>query len=302
LQLPVLMRPRPFGQTGLFVSPLGLGAGPLGDHRLTDTEAVCLVHAAIDRGVTLIDTAPSYGASEERLGRALAGSHRRRVVLSTKLGYGVPGLPDWTGPCVAAGIDLALRRLATDVLDVAHLHSCPTEVLGRDDILAALDDAVRAGKLRVAAYSGDGAPLAAAISSGRFASVQASVNLVDQRALDLHLPAARAAGLGVIAKRPLLNGAFRHAVRPAADDVGGYWDRLARLAVPDDGRDPAERALRFVLAQPDVDSAIAGTTTMAHLDALCAWAERGPLPADEVAAWRAAFRREDRGAAWDGVV
>jgi aryl-alcohol dehydrogenase-like predicted oxidoreductase len=210
------MRTRPFGATGLAVSELGLGAGPLGDPSvLDDAAAERLVHAALELGITLIDTAPSYGRSEQRIGHALRG-RRDRVVLSTKLGYGVPGVPDWTGPCITAGIELALERLATTWLDIAHFHSCPLDVLQRSDILDALAAAQRSGKVRVAAYSGDNAPLLWAIESGLFGGVQCSVNVADQRALDRALPLAAARGLGVLAKRPLANGAWREPVRPDA--------------------------------------------------------------------------------------
>jgi aryl-alcohol dehydrogenase-like predicted oxidoreductase len=165
------MELRALGRTGRWVSVLGLGTGPLGDARLDDAEVGALLNAALDAGVTLVDTAPSHGLSEERTGRYLA--HRRaEYVLSTRCGCGVPGVEDWTGRCIAQGIDLALLRLRTDVLDVVHLHSCPVDVLERPGVVDALEAAVRAGKVRVAAYSGDGAALEHAVDSGRFASVQ----------------------------------------------------------------------------------------------------------------------------------
>lgn len=285
------MRTRALGATGLAVSELGLGAGPLGDPaRLDDAAAVRLIHGALDLGITLIDTAPSYGRSEARIGEALRG-RRDRVVVSTKLGYGVPGVADWTGPCITAGVDLALARLGTTWIDVAHLHSCPVEVLARGDVVDALDAAVRAGKLRVAAYSGDNAALAWAIASGRFGVVQCSVSVADQRALDAAIPDANARGLGVLAKRPLANGAWAEPARPDAPDRATYWDRLRAMAV----ELTAARAVGFALAQP-VSSVLVGTTRLAHLAALAAVE---PDPAD-AGALRAAFRRGDRG--WDGVI
>jgi aryl-alcohol dehydrogenase-like predicted oxidoreductase len=284
------MRTRPFGATGLAVSELGLGAGPLGDpDALDDAAAERLVHAALELGVTLLDTAPSYGCSEQRLGNALRG-RRDRAVLSTKLGYGVPGIPDWTGPCITAGIDLALERLATTWLDIAHLHSCPIDVLRRDDVLEALAAAQRAGKVRVAAYSGDNEPLRWAIESGLFGGVQCSVNAADQRALDHAVPLAAARGLGVLAKRPLANGAWREAVRPGAPDRAAYWDRLQAMGA----QLTAERALGFVLAQP-VSAVLVGTTRIDHLRAMAL------VSADpDAERLRELFRRHDRG--WDGII
>ena len=154
---------RALGATGLEVSALGFGAGPLGGARLGDAEAEALVAGALDQGVTLFDTAPSYGSSEERLGRAL-GVRRKEAVLATKGGYGVPGIADWTGDVIRLGIDAALRRLGTDVIDVFLLHSCDEATLRRDDILGELDHAKAAGKIRLAGYSGENEALAAAIA------------------------------------------------------------------------------------------------------------------------------------------
>jgi aryl-alcohol dehydrogenase-like predicted oxidoreductase len=292
------MQTRLLGATGLTVSELGLGAGPLGDSSLDDAAADHLIRSAIDLGVTLIDTAPSYGRSEARIGVALRGL-RARVLLSTKLGYGVPGIPDWTGPCITAGVDQALARLGTAWLDIAHLHSCPREVLERGDVIEALEAAVRAGKVRVPGYSGDGDALAWAIDSGRFGVVQCSVNLADQRALDAAIPRANHRGVAVLAKRPLANTAWRHAERPEAHDRGIYWERLRAMGLPPTGADPAEYALRFVFAQP-IAAALVGTTSLGHLRAALAAAARGPLGDDDATAAREAFRRNDRG--WDGVI
>ena len=292
------MQARPLGATGLTVSELGLGAGPLGDSNLDDAAAEHLVREAVELGITLIDTAPSYGRSEVRIGAALRGL-RSRVVLSTKLGYGVPGIPDWTGPCITAGIDAALARLDTTWLDLAHLHSCPRDVLERGDVIDALEAAVRAGKVRVPAYSGDGDALAWAIDSGRFGVVQCSVSLADQRALDAAVPRAAERGIGVLAKRALANAAWRDATRPAAPDRAAYWDRLRTMQQPPPGADPTDLALRFALAQP-VSSLLVGTTDLAHLRAAIASASRGPLDAAALHEARDAFRRHDRG--WDGII
>jgi aryl-alcohol dehydrogenase-like predicted oxidoreductase len=287
------MRTRPLGNTGVSVSQIGLGAGPLGGDALDDAAAVALVHGAIDRGITLIDTAPSYGRSEVRIGVALRGARRERVVLSTKLGYGVPGTADWTGPCITAGVDAALARLHTDRIDIAHLHSCPLEVLARGDVIDALDSAVQAGKVRFAAYSGDNAALAWAIASGRFAVVQCSLSAVDQRALDRAIPQAVERGVGVLAKRPLANGVWREEARPHAADRAAYWDRLAAMNVALDAR----TALGFVLAQP-VAAALVGTTSLPHLQAMIDVADT--IDHAVATGIRDVFRRCDD--AWDGVI
>jgi aryl-alcohol dehydrogenase-like predicted oxidoreductase len=173
-------------------------------------------------------------------------------------------------------------------------------VLGRGDVIDALENAVRAGKVRVAAYSGDGEALAWAIESGRFGVVQCSVNLADQRALDGAVARASAAGIGVLAKRPLANGAWRHHDRPDAHDRGEYWARLRRMMLPPADAQGAEYALRFVLAQPGVSSILVGTTKLGHLESAVAAAGKGPLEPPAVEHARAAFRQCDDG--WAGIV
>lgn len=278
---------RAFGRTGLTVSPLGLGAGELGTEALDERDAEALLRTAVELGVTLIDTARSYGRSEERIGRYLAPV-RDQVVLSTKVGYGVDGVADWTGECVRLGIDRALRVLATDRIDLVHLHSCPIDVLERGDVIAALHDARRAGKLRCAAYSGDNEALAWAVDSDQFDSLQLSWSLCDQRAAPV-IERAHRAGLGVIAKRPLANAPWRFAERPVGHEAELYWVRWKALAI-DPGRLPwDELAARFAAHAPGVSSAIAGTSSASHLRHNAELVARGALPEAQVAAVRARF-------------
>ncbi len=290
---------RPLGSTGLQVSVLGFGAGPVGDPGLSEAEAEALLNGVLDAGINLLDTAPSYGQSEERIGRALQG-RRRDFVLSTKCGYGVPGVEDWTGPCITQGIDLALRRLRTDYLDLVHFHSCPVEVLERPGVVDALRQAVTQGKVRVAAYSGESGPLSWALHSGAFGSVQTSVNVFDQRVLDWALPLAAEKGIGVIAKRPLGNAPWRHSERPSAPDVATYWERMRTMGLDTGGLDWSELALRFAAFVPGVASCIVGTTRLENLQRNVRALEQGPLPADLVDRIRGAFRRNDQG--WDGLI
>lgn len=290
---------RPFGTSGLAAPAVGLGAGPLGDPALGEAEAERLLHAALDLGATLVDTAPSYGRSEARIGRHLA-RRRGEFVLVTKVGYGVEGEADWTAACVAKGIDQALRRLRTDVLDVVLLHSCGPGPLADEGILAALEAARRAGKLRVAGYSGEGAPLAWAAASGRLGALECSVNLWDQGSLDGLVEGAASRGLGVIAKRPLANAPWRFAGRPAAPDLAAAWDRWRALGLDLGGLPPEEAAIRFAAHAPGVACAVLGTTREAHLRRGVEAAARGPLPPDVVRGIRAAWRARAQG--WEGIV
>jgi aryl-alcohol dehydrogenase-like predicted oxidoreductase len=289
---------RPFGATGLEVSALGFGGGHVGDPTMDERAVDRLLNGAIDLGITLVDTARSYGLSEERVGRHLA--HRRdEIVLSTKVGYGVEGVADWTGPCVTAGVDAALVRLRTDVIDVVHLHSCPLETLRQGDVVDALVRAVEAGKARVAAYSGDNAPVEWAVESGRFGSIQTSVNAFDQHAIDRAVADARTAGLGVIAKRPLANAPWRFAERPVGDYAEDYWLRMREMGVDTGDLEWPEVALRFTAYLPGVATSIVGTRSLEHLRRDVEIVERGPLPAETERALREAFVRASDG--WTGL-
>lgn len=290
---------RPFGTTGLVVSALGLGAGPLGDARLSDAGAARLLDAALDLGVTLIDTARSYGESEARIGRALRG-RRSRAVLSTKVGYGVEGVADWTAQAVHRGIDEALTRLGADHIDIVHLHSCPEHVLRGGEVTGALSQAVTAGKVRVAAYSGENQALDSAVASGAFGSVQLSLNPWDQGSIDRVLWRAKDRGMGAIAKRPLANAFWILPERSSRPDVADYQDRARALALPDFGLPLEALSLRFAVFTWGIDAAIAGTTRPAHLESLARIVADGPLPDDIIASIRAAWRT--RAAAWPGLV
>jgi aryl-alcohol dehydrogenase-like predicted oxidoreductase len=293
---------RAVGNSGLRVSVLGFGAGHVGGDDLSEDDAGRLLNAALDLGVTLVDTARSYGRSEERIGRHLA--HRRGdFVLSTKGGYGIEGVPDWTGECVRRGIDEALARMRTDVIDVFHLHSCDTAVLARDDVPRALEDARRAGKIRVAAYSGDNESLDAAVAMFFFGSVQCSVNLADQRSLDGAVARGAARGMGVIGKRPIANAAWRFAERPRGDYAEVYWERLQSLAPPSGAdRNAAwlNLALRFSAFAPGVSSVIVGTRRLESLRENARIVAEGPLAASVVDGVRAWFREVGR--EWRGEV
>jgi aryl-alcohol dehydrogenase-like predicted oxidoreductase len=288
---------RPYGKSGLMVSALGLGAAQIGDYRIEETEVAALLNHAVDAGINLIDTARSYGCSEERIGRHLA-SRRDEIVISTKLGYGVDGYQDWSGPCITAGIEQALRILRTDRIDIAHLHSCPRATLEHCDVIAALEKARQDGKVLAIAYSGDNDDLAFAVGTGWFDGFMASLNICDQRVIDEILPDITAKGF--IAKRPSANHPWRFDERPVGDYCEEYWLRWRAMGLVNRGLEWGEIAIRFAFSLPQVASAIIGTGSMAHLKQNIAWLEAGGLDADWFGELRAAFRQHDRG--WQGRI
>ena len=290
---------RPFGKSALETSVLGFGAGHIGGSELDEKDVDALLGALLDLGVCLIDTARSYGLSEERIGRHL--SHRRNeFVLSTKGGYGIDGVADWTGEAISRGIDAALARMKTDHIDIFLLHSCPADTLKRDDILGALDGARAQGKIRVAGYSGENEALDVAISTSTFGAVQCSVNLCDQRSLDGAIARAAEGGMGVLGKRAVANSAWNFSERPTGQYAEVYWDRLKAMQLDPGSTEWLELALRFSAFAHGVSCVLVGTRNIDHLRANAAIVEKGPLPESEVARIRNAFRDNDVG--WFGQV
>jgi aryl-alcohol dehydrogenase-like predicted oxidoreductase len=290
---------RAYGTTGLATSALGLGAAQIGAAHVSESDAARLLDAAVEAGITLIDTAPSYGASEERIGKHLA-SRRNDIVLSTKLGYGIDGIPDWTGPCITAGVERALSVMKTDRIDIAHLHSCPRETLEQGDVIDALEAAKRAGKIVAIAYSGENNDLDYAIATGRFDGFMASLNLFDQRVIDTVLPNLAAAGKGFIAKRPAANHPWRFDALPKGDYCEEYWRRWQKMEISNRDLPWGEVALRFALTVPGVASAIVGTAHLEHLQQNLTWAHADRLERAWFADLRSSFQRH--GHNWLGQI
>ncbi len=210
------MEQRRLGNSGLSVSAVGLGCNNLGRRgSATQTQegADAVVAAAIEAGITLFDVADVYGAepgqSEQMLGRALRG-HRDEVVLATKFGMDMSGTngPDFgargSRRYVIAAVEASLRRLDTDHIDLYQLHT-PDPLTPIEETLAALDDLVRAGKVRYIGHSNragwqiaDAEHVARTRGGARFISSQSHYNLLDRRAELEVVPAATAYGIGVL--------------------------------------------------------------------------------------------------------
>lgn len=298
---------RPLGATGLHVSPLGFGAAPVGYLGESQDTIAALLHAVLDAGVNLIDTAACYPGSEEAIGRAVA-SRRDAYVLVSKCGHasGLP-TPDWAPATIAASIDRSLQRLRTDRIDVMLLHSCGLETLQQGDALAALLKARDAGKIRHAGYSGDNQAAAWAAAQPDLAVIETSVSIADQHNIDAVLPVCRRHARGVLAKRPIANACWKSPDQQRGiyrDYAGEYRRRFEAMKL-----DPAALgftaadwpavALRFTLAIEGVHCAIVGTTRRASLAANLDAAARGPLDSRLVQAFRDAFARAQ--AAEDGA-
>ncbi len=257
------MEMREFGRTGLRVSVLGFGGAEIGFEHATPEAVERLLLDALDSGLNVIDTAECYHESEELIGRAVS-TRRKDYYLFTKCGHpeGAGGIEDWRPRSLLESIERSLRRLRTDAVDLVQLHSCSEAELRKGDAIGALDEARRKGYTRFIGYSGDGPAARYAVECGLFDTLQTSVSIADQEAIDTTLPLAAQKGLGVIAKRPIANAAWKYAEKPENAYHVPYWERLRALKYDFLGLKPEEIAsiaLRFTMMAPAVDTMIVGT-------------------------------------------
>jgi aryl-alcohol dehydrogenase-like predicted oxidoreductase len=291
---------RKLGKTDIVASVLGFGGSEIGYQRVSARTVAKLLGSALDAGLNVIDTAECYDDSEALIGKALRG-RRREYALFTKCGHaGGWGRADWKPAGLLKSIERSLERLETDYLDLIQLHSCSLEVLKRGDAITALERARERGWTRYIGYSGDGAAARYAIECGRFDTLQTSVSIADQEALELTLPLARERGMGVIAKRPIANVAWRYARRPESY-YADYWTRLRTLdySFLKSAERAVTTALRFTLSVPGVHTAIVGTTKPDRWQENAAHVDRGALPKAEFEQIRTRWR-EVADASWEG--
>lgn len=304
------MDKRTLGKTHLDVSTLGFGCAPSAFLKTDLDNLAKLVNTMLDRGVNLIDTATMYPGSEEFIGNHLAG-RRKEYVLVSKVGSakaaGTAGEP-WSDDLITSSIDRALRLMKTDHVDVMLLHSCDLATLEADDALASLVKARDAGKIRFAGYSGDNEAAAFAAKLPDVAVIEASINYVDQNNIDAVLPLARKHNVGIIAKRPVANAAWKGAAGRTGIYVNYTREYVKRheqlgLKAGDVGfaeADWAELALRFTLSFPEVTTAIVGTTNEANALKNLEIAGKGALSAAQLETIRAKFRSTPDASGWLG--
>jgi aryl-alcohol dehydrogenase-like predicted oxidoreductase len=301
------MQTRPLGSTGIAVSAIGLGAWQLGrsaqwpDGPEPD-EAVRIVHAALDAGVTFIDTAPGYadGQSELNIGRALAGGRRDRVVLCTKFGHTPDGRTDFSADAIEASVRRSAGRMGADHIDVVLLHNPPAEILDgtRTEHYGVLQRLQEAGVIRAYGASVDtSADVRTVLSTSRSTALEVRLSALYQEPWEAVGEAGRH-GAGTIVKVPLESGwlSGRHGADSVFTDVRARWSRAdialrARLvdevrALLPAGVSLPAAALRFLLAHEGVATVIPGTMSVAHLASSVAAAAE-PLPPETVAAIRA---------------
>jgi aryl-alcohol dehydrogenase-like predicted oxidoreductase len=303
------MRYRPLGDSGLMVSVAGLGCNNFG-RRLDLGATRAVVDAALEAGITLLDTSDTYGnggGSEELLGEVLAG-RRDEVVLATKfghqdfdMGYGPAAGAKGGRAYIRRAVERSLRRLRTDYLDLYQIHT-PDPVTPIAETLAALAELVAEGKVRYIGNSNftgwqiaDAAHVARAAGAVPFISAQNHWSLLERGAEAEVVPAARHFGLGVLPYFPLANGLLTGKVRkgqapPPGSRLAsrpGYLtepklDRVEALMswAAERGRTVLEAAVGALAAQPGCTSVIAGATTPEQVKANAAAADWIPSAAD----------------------
>jgi aryl-alcohol dehydrogenase-like predicted oxidoreductase len=308
------MRYGTLGDSGLLVSVVGLGCNNFGG-RLDVQQTRAVVDAAIDEGITLFDTAETYGgagASELALGEVLQG-RRDKVVLATKFGH--QGADMGYGPAAGAkggrgyikiAVEKSLTRLKTDYIDLYQLHT-PDPVTPIEETLAALDDLVTEGKVRYLGHSNlsgwqiaDAAHAARAGGRTPFISAQNHWSLLERDAEREVVPAARHFGLGVLPYFPLANGLLTGKVRrgesvPAGTRLAeprraGYVTDAKLDAVEaliawgqEQGVSILQIAIGGLAAQPGCASVIAGATSAEQVRANAAAGQWRPTD-DQLAA------------------
>jgi aryl-alcohol dehydrogenase-like predicted oxidoreductase len=275
------MRTRSLGNNGPQVSVVGLGTNNFGPGIDYD-QSLAVIDAALDAGITLLDTADIYGQgkSEEIIGRALEG-RRDRVLIATKFGKPMDERPEerrGSRAYIHAAVEASLRRLRTDVIDVYQMHE-PDEGTPIEETLGALDDLVKAGRVRYIGSSNfsaeqieDADRVARERGLKRFVSAQNHYSLVERDVEDEVLPTCERLGLGMIPYFPLasglLTGKYRRGETATEGRLAGReipdarWDRLARLQelATERGIPLLALAIGGLAAMPAVASVIAGAT------------------------------------------
>ncbi len=308
------LEPRTLGRTGLSVSILGLGGG--GNSRLglatggSEAQAADVVRAALDLGITMIDTARGYG-TERPVGLALQG-RREGVVLSSKSPY-----LDAAGELLSAqafldDMDASLRELGLEAIDIYFIHGLrlPFYERCRERFLPALQAARQAGKIRflgvTEAFESDTRHemLARLVQDDDWDVVMVGFNLINQSARQRVLPFTRQKGTGALGmfavRRALIDEAWlRVALRRLAEsgsvdpDLAGASDLMEALGLGGVCQTLAEAAYRFSAYEPGIDCVLSGTGSPEHLRQNLEAVRRGPLPTAALARLEEIFGQVD---------
>ena len=323
------MDERILGKTERPVSVIGLGTWQLGGDwgDVPESDALALLEASVEAGVTFLDTADVYGdgRSEQLIGRFLAEHADLSLTVATKMGRRVDQVPEnYTLENFRAWTDRSRRNLAVDQLDLVQLHCPPTAVYSRDEVYDALDTLVADGVVASYGVSVETVDEAlTAISRRGTATVQIILNAFRLKPLEFVLPAAQEAGVGIIARVPLasglLSGKYTKDTQFAETDHRSYnrdgsafdigetfsgvdYETGVQAAVEFSElvaglpfeTTPAQAALAWVVQQPGVSTVIPGARSIEQARSNAAAGSLAPLPPDFLAAVTALYDRSIR--------
>ena len=287
------------GRTGAEVTKLGFGAMELRPN-MGEDGAGALLNAVLDAGITMVDTSPDYGPSEEFIGATI--SHRRdEYFLSSKCGCRVDPPPDrflehdFARGNIRAGVEQSLRRMRTDHIDLVQVHLSPSRAtLEQEDSVAELIALRDEGKTRFIGMSGNLPNLPDHIAMDVFEVFQIPYSALEREHEELITAAARA-GAGTIIRGGVARGVpeelpshysrlpeqMRAGMERLLEERKARWeDAESRLDDLLDGMPRMEFLLRFTLSHPDLSTTIVGTSNPDHLADNVAVARKGALPPD----------------------
>ncbi len=318
---------RRLGRTDMSVSTISFGAWAIGGSwgAVDDGQSMAALHAAVDRGVNFIDTADVYGdGRSERLVARLRRERRGEpIFVATKAGRRLPAqtCEGYTRDNLTAWVDRSLTNLEMPAIDLLQLHCPPSALYERADVFGMLDDLVAAGKIRYYGVSVETAAEAlAALQHPNVQSIQIIFNAFRLKPAERVLPAAKARGVGILARVPLASGLLTGKLRRdtvfAADDhrqfnrEGQEFSKGETLSgVPYDvglkvveeirplvapGTTMAQFALRWILMFDGITCAIPGARTAAQAQENAGAADLPPLPADAMRTIEALYESQIR--------
>ena len=280
------------GKTGIRVSRLGLGTVELGlDYGINEPgnfgkpdeeHSIYLLHKASDAGINLFDTAPSYGCSEELLGKAFAD--RDDCVIATKVN--IPPENVDMGKFIGVSLAQSRQKLCRKCLDIVQVHNATSDTFLHSDIFKVLLEEKDAGNIRlIGASVYDPENALAAIDSGMIDVLQIAYNVLDQRMDEVVLGGAKSAGIGVLSRSVYLKGVLTERaehlpehctpLRESAESV------TKRLHLTSWG-DLSGFALRFALSNTCINSTLVGVRSETELDFALDVLNNGELSSDEL--------------------
>jgi aryl-alcohol dehydrogenase-like predicted oxidoreductase len=282
-----MLNHKTLGSTGLQVTQLGYGSmglrGPRtwGVRVVDDQAAERVLNTVLDSGINFIDTAPDYGVCEERIGRYI-GSRRSEFTLATKCGCVYTQREDhleishhWNREVIERNLELSLKRLQTDHIEILQFHGGQAETLQREGLIDLLEGFRVQGLIRFIGVSSRLPDLPGLIDLGLFDTFQIPYSCLAPEH-DQWITRAAETGAGIIIRGGIAHGGpDAEIARPALNDV---WSQARLDDVLPEGMSRAQLILRYTLSHPHCQTAIVGTCDHKHLEENIAAAQAGALP------------------------